>query len=231
VLAAAEAGELKGWGPAAQRLLDGTGSGTREERAAQLRRNRRLFAANADASVVQPRGMQQLEARLQSLLPVQQPAGAAEQQQRPGWRGLLPAAQLAWQHPLQARRGRHLQQLVCEGQCQAGSGGSSSGCSRGPWQPRQVATPEGLAVDELWEQPGSRSTAVFYICPCDVAPASWERAMQVVQQAQQGGDATPSLLPLLTGGMRHHVKLVQRAGYGVRLAVPPPLRNGAMPQQ
>ncbi|PRW57033.1 DNA polymerase I [Chlorella sorokiniana] len=229
VLQAAEAGELKGWGPAAQRLLHGTGGSTGEERAAQLRRNRRLFAANTDPSVVNSRDMQQLPAALQRWQPVQQQAATDEQQQQEqrAWSGVLPPAErLAWLQPVHARRWRHLQQLAAEVQQQAGS---SSG-SRGPWQPRQAATPQALAVDELLEQPGgSSSTAVFYICPCDVAEGSWERANIVAQQAPVGSDATKALLPLLSGAMRHHVKLVQRAGYTAQLALPPPLLCGAVP--
>lgn len=231
VLQAAAAGELKGWGPAAQRLLSGTGGSTSEERAAQLWRNHRLFAASADASVVQPRGMQLLMAALNRLQPAQQPAGAGQQQQQ-GWNGPLPAVQLAWQHPMHARRWRHLQQIAAEVQQQGTSGrrGSGSGSSKGPWQPQQAATPQGLAVDEVVEQPGGGGMTVFYVCACDAA-ASWEEVLRSAQQVPAGGDATKALLPLLSGAMRHHVKLVQRAGYAVRLALPPPLLHGAVPVQ
>lgn len=231
VLQAAAAGELKGWVPAAQRLLSGTGGSTSEERATQLQRNRRLFAASADPSVVQPRGMQLLMAALNQLQPAQQPVGAEDQQQQQGWNGLLPAVQLAWQHPMHARRWRHLQQIAAEAQQQGTSGrrDRGSGSRKGLWQPQQAATPQGLAVDELVEQPGGGSTAVFYICPCDVAADSWEEVLRSTQQAAAGGDATKALLPLLSGAMRHHVKLVQRAGYAVRLALPPPLLHGVVP--
>lgn len=233
VLQAAEAGELKGWGPAAQRLLSGTGGGASEDRAAQLRRNCRLFAANADPLVVQPRGMQQLLAALEHLQPARQAAADEEQQQQQqvAWSGMLPAERLAWQHPMHARRWRHLQQIAAEAEQQAGGSSAASGShNRGPWQPRQAATPQGLAVDELVEQPGG-SAALLYVCPCDVAAGSWVQALSAAQQMPAGPDATKALLPLLSGAMRHHMKLVQRAGYSVSLALPPPLLGGALRSQ
>ena len=229
VLQAAEAGELKGWGPAAQRLLSGTGDGASEDRAAQLRRNCRLFAANADPLVVQPRGMQQLLAALEHLQPARQAAADEEQQQQQvAWSGMLQAERLAWQHPMHARRWRHLQQVAAEAEQQAAGSGISKG---GPWQPRQAATSQGLAVDELVEQPGGGSAALFYVCPCDVAAGSWAQALSMAQQMPAMADATKVLLPLLSGTMRHHVKLVQRAGYSVSLALPPPLLGGALRSQ
>ncbi|KAL4451844.1 hypothetical protein ABPG75_007506 [Micractinium tetrahymenae] len=127
VLAAAEAGELKGWGPAVARLVQGgAGSGGRgsrssgggddaawEQRKAQLRRNRRLFAAAADPSVVEPRG----------------------------WVQFLAAA------------------------------------------------------------------------------GSWAAAVAAAGSQAPGTDSTGALLPLLHGAMRHHIKLVQGAGYRVQLTL------------
>ena len=218
VLQAAAAGELKGWGPAAQRLLLGGGSGGSggEDPAAQLRRKCQLFAANADASVVRSQGMKQLLEALDSLQPAQQ---AAREQPAAGC-SLAPAAELAWLQPFHAQRWRHLQQVAAAGQ--------QHPSSRTPWQPQQAATPQGLAVDGWAEQPGGGRAATFFICPGDVAAGGWERALAAAQQAAAEGDTTRALMPLLSGAMRHHVKLVQRAGHAVRLALPPPLFEGGV---
>lgn len=225
VLQAAAAGELKGWGPAAQRLLSGGGSGGSGssgggDRIAQLRRNRQLFATNADASVVGSRGMQQLLEALERLQPAQQ---AAPEQQAASC-SLAPATELAWLHPFHARRWRHLQKVAAAAQQQPSSSGGSG---RSPWQPQHSATPQGHAVDGWAEQTGGGGAATFFICPCDVVAGSWERAVATAQQAPAEGDTTRALMPLLSGAMRHHVKLVQRAGYTVQLALPPPLLDGA----
>lgn len=234
VLAASAAGQLKGWGPAVQHLLDdsspNSGGGHRE---ALLRRNRRLFAANSDPAVVGQHGMHQLLAALDKLQPaVRSPAptastatssdcGANSSSAQPptSCSGSLPI-ELAWQHPMHVRRWRHLQQ-------QLAAGAVNSLASR----LHQAVTLQGLAVDELWESPGAEGApasgrgATFYVCPCDVAAGSWECAAQAVRRQQQqqpaGGNHTASLMPLLHGAMRHHVQLVKRAGYCVQLRLLP----------
>ena len=98
-----------------------------------------------------------------------------------------------------------------------------------------MVTPQGLAVDALQEAhpPGSSSSdsssdggnasgavAVFYICPADVSPGNWARVAQLGQAGGQdvgGADHTRALTPLLHGAMRHHIGLVQRAGYRIKL--------------
>lgn len=208
-LEAAAAGELKGWGPAVQQLLAGPGSDASsgsgsEQQAARLRRNRQLFAANAQPCVVDQLGWQRLAAALESL----QPAGAPADWASLAGSAATPSAELAWLQPPHARRWRHLQQLAAQ--------------QGGGWQPQQAATPQGFAVDALAVQRGgSGGEATFVVCPCDVAPGGWAKAMAAAGQGGTTEDATRLLMPLLHGAMRHHVKLVQRAGYRVALRLPP----------
>lgn len=200
-LSAAAAGELKGWSRAAQNLLSGSGGSDGdggEQQAARWRRNRQLFAANPDPSVVHSQGMQRLLAALQRLQPA---AGHGEAQLA----SVVAMPELAWQHPLHTRRWRTLLELAARQQ-----GGSSAAA----WQPQRAATQQGLAVDQLEGQ-----AATFYVCPCDVMPGGWDKALA----ARQGSNPTSLLMPLLHGAMRHHTKLVQRAGYRVKLRLPPGL--------
>lgn len=225
VLAAAEAGELKGWGPAVARLLQGGSSqssgGSKgrassetdawQQRKAQLRRNRRLFAANTEPSVVESGGWGQLLAALDRLQPAATSPwecsvhGRAPCVTGPGGSAIIADAGLAWQHPLLARRQQQLQQLL------------------GSARPGLAVTPEGLAVDELCSRDSississSRSRAVFHVCPCDVEAGSWAAAVAAAGDQAPGTDSTAALMPLLHGAMRHHIKLLQRAGYQVQL--------------
>ena len=232
VLAAADAGQLKGWGPAVQHLLEGRGSSsnggggsggsggsTGGDWRARLRRNRQLFAASADPAVVDARGMRLLQERLER----QQPAAAAQPWDSSGAAGsgssssrsIEPTAGLAWLHPLHARRWRCLQQL---------SQAALQGGRRSSWRPQQAATPHGLAVDGLEAgAAGSGGAATFFVCPADMQAGAWPKAVSASRQRPQDGNAAESraLAPLLHGGMRHHVKLVQRAGYRVELRLPP----------
>lgn len=227
VLAAAAAGQLKGWGPAVQQFLAGSGNskggssssadgGISSQREALLRRNMRLFAANSDPSVVEPRGMQQLLAALERLGPAES-AGAAAAEQRTWESSSCRPPELAWLQPMFARRWRHLLQLAADA--------AQSSSNNDAWLPGQQATPQGLAVDELRgpeaDQAGSSGTAVFYVCPIDVAAGGWNKALSAASTAPQGGDLTAALMPLLSGPMRHHVRLVQRAGFRVELRLPP----------
>ncbi len=221
VLAAAEAGELKGWGPAVTRLLQGSvsqssgGSKGRasgetdawQQRKAQLRRNRRVFAANAEPSVVDSRGWGQLLAALDRLQPVATSSwdcsldGSTPCVTGPGGSAITADAGLAWQQPLLARRREQLQRL------------------RGSAGPSLAVTAEGLAVDELCssDSSSSRSRAVFHVCPCDMQAGSWAAAVAAAGDQAPGTDSTAALMPLLHGAMRHHIKLLQRAGYQVQL--------------
>lgn len=232
VLAAAADGQLKGWGPAVQHLLEGGGSkggtsisggggGSSTDWQARLRRNRQLFAASAEPAVVDARGMQALH----DLLTVQQQPPAA----RPwddsngaggscsGSSGAIEApATLAWLHPLHARRWRSLQQLS--------QAASQQGVGSASWQPRQAATPQGLAVDRLAGDAAGGGDATFVVCPADLQAGAWPKALAAAAQQQcEGRDDAQSrlLMPLLHGGMRHHVRLVQRAGFRVQLQLPP----------
>ena len=218
VLAAAEAGELKGWGPAVARLLQGgsshsgsagkgggSGGGSDadawERRQAQLRRNRQLFAASAEPSVVDPRGWGQLLAALEGLQPAATSTWECGLSDSSPCSGIVPAdAALAWQAPLHARRQHQLRQLL----------GSAA--------PSLMATPGGLAADEICSSgSSSSSSAIFHVCPCDVPAGTWAAAVAAVGGQAPGTDSTPALMPLLHGAMRHHIKLVQRAGYQVQL--------------
>lgn len=251
VLTAAQAGQLKGWGPAVARLLQGgTGSGSSgggggssdgsssgggggrapdevawERRQAQLRRNRRLFAANGDPAVVEPRGWGKLLAALDQLQPAAlgtwDCAGSSAGNAAPG-RSIVPAgAELAWQHPLHARRWRQLQQLL---------GGAA---------PSLTTTPQGLAVDEFCSSVDGNGSgsggsgsgcAIFHVCPCDVQAGSWPAAVAATGDCAPGSDCAAALMPALHGAMRHHVKLVQRSGYRVqlKLAATEPLPAGLL---
>lgn len=217
VLAAADSGQLKGWGPAVQHLLESSGSqGSSSSDSggdwqARLRRNRQLFAASADPAVVEARGMQ----ALQALLEQQQPPPAAQPwdaSDAAGSGSIEPTAHLAWLHPLHARRWRCLQQLS--------QAASQQGGGRSSWRPQQAATPQGLAVDCLAEDAAGGRTATLFVCPADVQAGAWPKAVAAAEQSSDG-DQSRLLSPLLHGGMRHHVRLVQRAGFSVQLQLPP----------
>jgi hypothetical protein len=69
-----------------------------------------------------------------------------------------------------------------------------------------------------------KGTAIFYVCPCDVERGSWQKALQTAQQhakERSSGHQGAALLQLLNGAMRHHVRLVRRAGYAVELRLAP----------
>ena len=223
VLEAVEGGQLKGWGPAAQLAIAG---GRPEEwplRAALLRRNRRLFAANADLSALDDASKQALQAVVDGLQPAEgcSIVGAAG----PGSDGAgaasaTPAdiAELAWQHPMFARRWRQAQHLeAVQSSC-----GGVVGSGRA-----QAATPEGLAVDQLGPAVAAssggtdcRGVATLRLLPCDFKT---EEARQLASGAARaaggagGVDTTPSLTPLLTDALLQHIRLLRRAGYSVQL--------------